>query len=106
MELRPVLTQRRIRVFECPTLNMASVRMFNTYETCGYFSRTRRALDDLIVEHLTMVREMGRLNKYEQICCRMLAEGFTLAEIAAVMKVSERTAGRYAQQIRWTLYGS
>lgn len=85
--------------------SVSRLRKLNSYEACGLHQRDLRPLDEIILDHLQLVRDMARLNRYEETICRMLVEGYTRREIAVELNLSARTTCRMVSQIRWSLFG-
>jgi DNA-directed RNA polymerase specialized sigma24 family protein len=75
-------------------MTIESLRRLNSYEESGSFGRSSLALDDLVIEHLQLVREMSELKPRERIAVRMAVEGYTHREIATRSGVCVRTAIR------------
>jgi DNA-binding NarL/FixJ family response regulator len=80
------------------------VQSFNSYELTGCMEGAGgHALDDLVIEHLTVQRELRKLNAREEVVLRMMAEGYTVAEIAEELGVSARTVVTLRQGLRLSL---
>lgn len=88
-----------------PEVTLGSLRMLNTYEAAGVFEGRCSQLDELILEHLTVVRAMTNLDAYQETLCRLVAEGYSGVEIARELGASQSTVYRTMRKIRLSLYG-
>jgi DNA-directed RNA polymerase specialized sigma24 family protein len=86
-------------------VNIGSIQRMNHREVAGQHVRSSSSLQDLIIEHLDLVREMEKLDAYEEVICRMVVEGFTQGEIARECGISVWSVARRLSSLRWTLYG-
>ncbi len=86
-------------------LNVLAIRRLNSYEITGSHGCPSHALEDLVVEHLTLRHELEALTASEEVAARMLVEGYSSVEIALELGCSVRTAERTLSQLRWTLHG-
>jgi DNA-binding NarL/FixJ family response regulator len=83
---------------------LRSVQAFNSYELTGSLSRSAgQGLDDLVLEHLTVQRELKKLSAHEEMVLRMLAEDYGNAEIAAEMGVAVKTVIRLRRGLAQSL---
>lgn len=85
-------------------LSISTVRELNSYEQAGGVQRGR-ALDDLVIQHLTTVRELESLGLFESELIRCLAEGFNIKELAQLFGVCPATIVRRIYEITPALYG-
>lgn len=80
------------------------MQALNTYELTGRNERTPgQALDDMVLEHLTVQRELAKLDAHEELVLRMLAEDYSTAEIAAEMGVTVRAVLRLRRGLTMSL---
>lgn len=86
-------------------LTIGSLRMLNTYESTGMFEGKQSRLDDLVLEHIQVQRELSELNAYEETLVRMVAEGYTPTDIAEELGCSPATIRMKLNRIQWSLYG-
>lgn len=89
-----------------PAVTVGALRMLNTYESVGVFEGRESRLDDLILEHLTVQKELKKLNAYEECLVRMVAEGFNGTEIAQELGCSPYVVRRKMRKIKASLYGA
>jgi DNA-binding NarL/FixJ family response regulator len=94
----------RQRNFRLPAVvSIESLRLLNTYESAGVFEGRYSRLDDLILQHLHVQRELMKLNAFEECVCRMMAEGYNYDDIAEETGVSRSTVGRFAREVSLAL---
>jgi DNA-binding CsgD family transcriptional regulator len=96
---------KRIEMVDSEQISVARLQRMNLREATGYYGRSFRSLEDLIIDHLMLVRAMPNLDAYEECACRMMVEGYSIEEIAEELGVSPRSARRLVEQLRWTVYG-
>lgn len=84
-------------------LSVSTVRDLNTYEQTGCV--TGRALDEMIVQHLTVLRLLEAVGLVEGELIRCLAEGFTLGELAEMFGISRSRMRRRIRDVIPLLYG-
>jgi DNA-binding NarL/FixJ family response regulator len=76
-------------------LAVRSVQRLNTFEATGRNETTAgQALDDIILEHLTVQRELAKLDAREELVLRLLAEGYTNPEIGVELGLTVQTVVR------------
>ena len=93
-----------VRILPSPALNVANLRDLNSYELTGHHRRGA-ALDDLILAHLAVQAELRKLDAYQELIVRYMAEGYNLSEIAREIGCTPQTVARHAEQLRWSLFG-
>jgi len=86
----------RIESIAEENFSISAIRNANTRAATGVYGSRTDHLEELVIEHLLLVREMRKLKSYEQdlVCC--IAEGYTISEAASLLKIPSRSASRMA----------
>lgn len=86
-----------------PIINIGALRRMNSYEATGSFCSSTQALDDLICAHLDLVKELRRMDAFEETCIRLKVEGWSDTAIGDACGVTARSVRRWLNQIHWTI---
>lgn len=86
-------------------VSIDGLRSLNSFAATGYFARNGRALDDQVIRHLQLERDLQQLPEREELAVRMSVEGYTQMEIATACKISIRTVARIMCELRCALLG-
>ena len=94
----------RIESIAEENFSISAIRNANTRDATGVYGSRTDHLEELVIEHLLLVREMRKLKSYEQdfVCC--IAEGYTLLEAASLLKIPSRSASRMATALYAKMY--
>lgn len=83
-------------------LSVTALRRLNMYDCTDNFPRNT-SLEDMVIEHLTIVKELQRLDGIEEFIVRMTVEGYKDGEIALALGCSVKSVRRWRAGVRATL---